>query len=82
MRDQEAAVQQTIHLERSSLFYLSALIVHVSLVPRSSSTLTCRTQKLLLLTASDRVWKAWEQGWVLVVFCTQLHQIRTLKLAL
>ena len=42
MHDQEATVQQTIHLERnspSSLFYLSALMVHVSLVPRSSSTL-------------------------------------------
>ena len=27
VRDQEAAVQQTFHLERSSFFYLSALMV-------------------------------------------------------
>ena len=29
--DQEAAVQQTLHLERSSFLYLSALMVNVAL---------------------------------------------------
>ena len=43
MRDQEAAIQQTFHLERSSFFYLSALMVRTRLLACTLHTAALNT---------------------------------------